>query len=291
MNSREAGFLLLSSHLADPHRRPLTMAQLRTLAVRAKALNGWDMSGELTEQALIAIGYEPAAAAHILELLSQDALLERYIARGAKCGCVPITRVSAAYPDALRKRLRLESPGCLWAKGDLSLLQKPCVALVGSRDLKPGNEAFAMEVGHQAAKQGYVLVSGNARGADRAAQNSCIYSGGKVISVVADSLEKIAPDPNVLYLCEEGYDLAFSSIRALSRNRVIHCLPRMTFVAQCQLGMGGTWSGTCKNLKSQWSPVFCMDDGSPSVETLRNLGAQCITGSSLTDFSELEQRT
>ena len=38
MNAREEGFLLLSSTLGDPNRRPLTTAQLRSLGVRMAAM-------------------------------------------------------------------------------------------------------------------------------------------------------------------------------------------------------------------------------------------------------------
>ena len=101
-------------------------------------------------------------------------------------GCHPISRVGEEYPQSIHNRLGLDAPGCLWSRGDLELLQKPAVALVGSRDLAPDNLAFAKEVGRQAARQGYVLVSGNARGADRAAQDSCLEAGGEVIAIVAD---------------------------------------------------------------------------------------------------------
>ena len=106
--------------------------------------------------------------------------------------------------------------------------------------------------------------------------------------MVADELEKCVSDKNILYLSEEGYDLPFTAQRALSRNRVIHSLPKLTLVAQCRKGKGGTWDGTVKNLKNLWSPVFCLDDGSEGIDALCNLGAECITGSQLEDFSALQ---
>lgn len=288
MNPREEGFLLLTSHLGDPERRPLTVAQLRKLAQRARESMGWDMSAQLEPADLMAVGYGKEAACHIAKLLSQQEQLQWYITEGKKQGCIPITRVSDGYPLVLRKRLGLDSPGCLWAKGDRSLLDQPAVALVGSRELGVLNEAFAIEAGRQAALQGFVLVSGNAKGADRAAQDSCLHHGGAVISVVADALEKCAPQERVLYLSEEGYDLPFTACRALSRNRVIHSLPRLTLVAQCTKGKGGTWDGTVKNLKNLWSPVFCLDDGSEGIDALCALGAEYIMGSQLEDFSALQ---
>jgi predicted Rossmann fold nucleotide-binding protein DprA/Smf involved in DNA uptake len=176
----------------------------------------------------------------------------------------------------LRDRLGAEAPGVVWTKGDVSLLQRPAVALVGSRELCAENREFAYQVGKQAALQGFALISGDAKGADRVAQDSCLEHGGAVISVVCDELEKHADAENVLYLSEEGFDLSFSSHRALQRNRLIHCMGSKTFVAQCALGKGGTWNGATNNLRFGWSPVFCFHDGSDASNELKNLGAVLI---------------
>jgi predicted Rossmann fold nucleotide-binding protein DprA/Smf involved in DNA uptake len=234
------------------------------------------------------MGYGKEMAQRIVRLLSEDDRLDHYLRRGKNYGCTPLTRVSDGYPMALRRRLGLDSPGVLWAKGDLSLLATPTISLVGSRDLHPENRAFAQEVGRQAALQGYTLVSGNARGADRTAQESCLAAGGNVISVVADELFQHTPPEHMLYLSEEDFDLPFSALRALSRNRCIHALSDKTLVAQCTLGTGGTWDGTVKNLRFGWSKVFCFDDGSESAIQLEQMGATLITFDDLAALSALQ---
>ena len=171
------------------------------------------------------------------------------------------------------------------------MLDTPKSALVGSRALQPPNEKFAREVGRQAAKQGYTVVSGNARGADRAAQEACLAEGGNVIVVVADALCKHTLKERVLYLSEDSFDGAFSAPRALSRNRVIHSLGVSTFVAQASLRAGGTWSGTVKNLSCGWTPVFCFDDGSEAMEQLLQLGAAAVDTEQLRDLALLQNAT
>lgn len=288
MTPREEGFLLLSSPLGNPERKCLTTAQLRTLAQRIAVSDRPAQDRELTAADLTAIGYGADMARRILGLLDDTPLLTYYLQKGSRNGCLPLTRVSDGYPVQLRQRLGLDSPGVLWAKGELSILSKPAVALVGSRDIAPDNEAFAEKAGREAAKQGYVLISGNARGADRTAQRACLEAGGQVISIVADELYKQTPQANVLYLSEEGFDCAFSSPRALHRNRVIHALGEKTLVAQSGLAVGGTWSGTAQNLRSGWSPVFCFRDGSEASLQLEQLGAQLIGLSALEDLSSLK---
>lgn len=287
MKAGERGFLLLTSHLGDPERKILTVAQLRQLHLRVRRAGAESGLRELEEADLLALGYDRAFASRILRLLGQEEQLDWYIRQGTKKDCVPVTRVSEAYPDRLRRKLALDCPGSLWAKGSLELLEKPAVAVVGSREPGTLGMAFAEEAGAQIARQGYVLVSGNARGVDRIAQESCLACGGQVISVVADELEARPAEPNILYLSEDGFDCPFSPMRALSRNRIIHSMGKLTLVVQSRLGKGGTWDGTVKNLKHGWTPVFCLDDGTEASVMLEQLGAELISGSALTDLSKL----
>ena len=291
MNPREKGFLLLTSHLGDSRRKPLTMAQLRTLAQRMETMKPPEEDRELVLSDFLSLGYDSMTSHRILMLLSQEDLLMHYLKQGVHSDCVPVTRVSDDYPRLLRYRLRAESPGCLWAKGDVSLLNTPAISLVGSRDLEPENRCFAEEVGRQAARQGLTLVSGNARGADRAAQNACLEAGGRVISIVADELEKQLLQEGILYLSEDGYCEPFSAQRAISRNRCIHALGRITFVAQAALGKGGTWDGTVKNLRHGWSSVACFRDGSAASLELEHRGAWLVDPEDLLDFGCLPEQT
>lgn len=287
MNAGERGFLLLTSQLGNPDRKPLTDAQLRMLTERMRFAQRDTQDRELRSEDLMALGYGREMADRIVSLLGDEELLRWYLQRGEKAGCVPITRVSSGYPVVLRKRLGGESTGCLWAKGNPELLRYRAVSLVGSRDLNAVNAEFAREVGRQAAKQGYVLVSGNARGADREAQNACLEAGGAVISVVADELENKTPDDRMLFLSEEGFDASFSSLRALHRNHVIHALGDKVFVAQATLRSGGTWDGTAKNLRFGWSTVYCFQDGSEAMSVLTQMGAETVTMEQLCDFETL----
>ena len=287
MTAAEQGFLLLTGYLGDPCRKPLTVAQFRELVKRARIMEKPLTDRELEEKDLLQLGCSREKAAHILSLLSQTEQLQWYVEKGRREGFACITRISEDYPALLRKRLGLDAPGALWARGDISILQKPAIALVGSRDIRLPNQKFAGEVGKQAARQGYVLVSGHARGADKTAQDSCLNDGGQIIGVISDRLDKCLPNKNVLYLSEEGYDLDFSVRRALQRNRIIHCLGEKTFVAQCALKKGGTWDGTTKNLRFDWSPVYCYNDESAAVEELTQRGAMRINMEGLLAIGKL----
>ena len=277
MTGRERGFLLLRSQLGDPERKPLTQVQLRHLRERVRNGPRTMESRDLEAADLMALGYDMDFAQRIVRLLSEEGALDRYLAWGESLGCVPITQVSDNYPMRVMICLGGDAPGCLWAKGDLSILAGEKIALVGSRDLQIPNAQFAQQVGLFAAENDLILVSGNARGADRIAQDTCLAHGGRVISVVAEPLRQQPLRDGVLYLAEEDFDGAFTAQRALSRNRVIHCLGATTYVAQCNYRKGGTWDGSMKNLKNGWSTLRCFDDGSEASRELEAQGAILVT--------------
>ena len=273
MTGAQRGFLLLTGFLGDSTEKPLTVAQFRELTYRCQAMEKPVQERELEEKDLLALGCDQAFAQRVLHLLSRQEQLDWYLNKAENAGCIPVTRISEHYPNRLHKALGADAPACLWMKGDLSVLERSRISLVGSRELHPQNREFARKLGQQAAQEGYALVSGNARGADREAQDGCLSAGGFVICVVADPLEEHPLRERVLYVAEEGFDIPFSSHRALSRNRIIHGLSDKTFVAQCTLGKGGTWSGTKYNLRHNLSDLYVFADGSDAQQELRAMGA------------------
>ena len=287
MNPRERGFLLLTSQLGDPERRPLTAVRFRRLAQRMQGEKKPADDRELTVEDLKRLGFGGGEAARILALLSEEDRLDHYLARAERSGCHCLTPFSGFYPQELENALGTDAPAVLWYRGDAQLLRNPKIALVGSRDIGPENAEFARQAGIAAARQGFTLVSGNARGADRIAQDACLEAGGSVISIVADALTAHTPSERHLFLCEDSFDLPFSNIRALSRNRCIHALGQLVLVAQAALQKGGTWDGTSRNLRLGWSPVYCFADGSDAATVLEQMGAQQISLDQLADLSAL----
>lgn len=288
MTAAERGFLLLCAELGDG-RKPLTPAQFRTLKARVLAsdLPAGDPREPLTEAALRALGCGTALSAQIASLLGREQALDAYLSIAEELGIRPLTRVSADYPARLR-RLGEAAPAVLFCRGNASLPDRPAVALVGSRELTPAGEAFARRVGELAAEEGFVLVSGNAKGADRCAQEACLAAGGSVIAVLPEGLREHVPEnERIVYLCLWGWHLPMIGYRALERNRLIHVLGEKTLVAQSRL-TGGTWSGSEENLRRGWSPLFVHDDGSPGCSELIAMGAAAVKLDALRSLRALE---
>ncbi len=287
MNPREAGFLLLGSCLGDPARHPLTPAQLQRLAANIRRQPMPAPGGEeLTRSHLRALGCTEPEAAQILALLKEEDRLAPYLHRAERQQIHCLTRGNPRYPPRLITAMGDRAPAVLWFSGNLSLLQTPCLSLVGSRELRDANRAFARAAGAEMATQGYTLVSGGARGADQQAQEACLAAGGQVIAILAAPCPP-PTDPNVLLCWEDSFDLPFSPARALSRNRIIHALGEKTLVAQVTLGSGGTWRGSEENLRRGWSPVFLFDDRSPGALAIMERGATGIGMAQLADFPAL----
>ena len=286
MTAAEEGVLLLCCRLGDEQAKPLTMARFRDLGLRVRAImSGGDPLAELAISDLLRLGYSESDAAHIAGLLDRQELLSRYLAAGERRDITPIARVSPYYPLRVSRQKQLSSPPVMFATGDLRLLEQPSVAVVGSRNLLPDNEAFARSAGQKAAEEGLVLVSGNATGADQTAQNACLDAGGACVVFVADRLMDHKPHARILYISEDGYDLPFSPARALHRNALIHMQGDKAIAAQCTYGKGGTWEGCLDNLRHGWSPLFVFDDGTPGTRALIDRGATGI--SRLHSISEL----
>jgi predicted Rossmann fold nucleotide-binding protein DprA/Smf involved in DNA uptake len=274
MTAAEEGVLLLCCSLGDADCRPLTMAQFRQLGLRARALGcSGDAMADLSHRELLRLGYSAEETQRILELLSRQKQLETYMRQAEQLGIRAITRVSTAYPVRISHHRKLSSPPVLFAMGDLSLLDQPAISVVGSRRLRPENEAFAAQAGRISAEGNLILVSGGAQGADLAAQKACLASGGRCIVVLPDRLADRRPEKNILYLSADGYDLPFSAPRALYRNTLIHMLGDKTLAAQCTYGSGGTWQGCTENLKHGWSELYVFDDGSQGSCALIERGA------------------
>lgn len=278
MTAAEEGVLLLCCRLGDPACRPLTMAKFRELGLRIRASepSGSRLS-ELSRRDLTRLGYDEDEADRIVALLDREERLSDYLCQAEALGIVPITRVSPAYPRRISGKQQLSSPPVLFARGELSLLDGPSVAVVGSRQLRPENECFAQTAGLLAAREGLTLVSGNAPGADQTAQNSCLDEGGQCVVFVADRLINHEADPRILYISEADISLPFSPARALHRNPLIHMQGDKTLAAQCTYGKGGTWEGSLDNLKHGWSPLFVFDDGSDGSRALLERGASPVT--------------
>lgn len=80
--------------------------------------------------------------------------------------------------------------------GNLALLHRPCVAIVGTRKVSAAGEARTRRLARELALEGIVVVSGLAMGVDTAAHSACIEAGGSTIAVIGTPMDTATPASN-----------------------------------------------------------------------------------------------
>lgn len=95
------------------------------------------------------------------------------------------------YPASLRELP--DAPALLYCRGDISLLNNPCVGVVGSRICLPRSLTIAHSMSQQLAESGVTVVSGMARGIDYAAHSGALTAQGGTIAVLGSGLDIIYP--------------------------------------------------------------------------------------------------
>ncbi len=293
MTAGERGVLLLCCALGQPEARPLTAAQFRDLGRRVLAAGRPAGDGPVRASDLEALGVGRVLACRAAALLDREAALERYLDAAAALGIFPLTRVSPGYPRQLTEKGGALRPPVLFCAGDRRVLEGPFLGLAGARDASPAALDFAARTGALAARQGLTLVTGGARGADRAAVEACQAAGGRTLTFVPDDLIRRAAGagPGRLVCSEGGYELAFTAQRALARNTLIHRMGERTVAIQPGFRRGGTWSGAAENLRRGWSRLYVYDDGSAAAALLVRMGASALpTPEALFDPLPVRQR-
>ncbi len=105
-----------------------------------------------------------------------------------------IAKDSSDYPKNL---LQIpDPPTLLHVKGNIDALNKDCIAIVGTRNPTSFGSSQAKKYGKSFAKEGYVVVSGLAKGVDSAAHKGALGSNGLTVAVLAHGLNTIYPSVN-----------------------------------------------------------------------------------------------
>ncbi|WML43689.1 DNA-processing protein DprA [Neobacillus sp. PS3-40] len=151
------------------------------------------------------------------------------------------------YPSLLKSIY--QPPWALFAKGDLSLLQKnPKLAVVGSRQATPYGKNSLKLLMPRLIEKDMVIVSGLAKGIDAVAHECAINCGGKTIAVIAGGLYHIYPKENMnlalqmmktqLIVSEYPPDTKPVKWQFPIRNRIISGLSVGTFIIEAKQKSG-----------------------------------------------------
>lgn len=168
----------------------------------------------------------------------------------------------------------------LSALGNAGLLPGLCIGICGSRAATASAVRHARQFGYLGAQQGFVVVSGYARGVDVAAHVGALEAGGSTIAVLAEGIEYFRIRRELRPRLDEGNFVAVSPFattakwtawRAMDRNRYIVGLSRGLFVIESR-EKGGTFEAGLECLR-QKKPLWVIDyeRGGPEREGNRRL--------------------
>lgn len=96
------------------------------------------------------------------------------------------------YPQALAAVE--DAPPLVAVKGKTTLLERRAIAVVGARNASANGRRFAREIAGELGRNGFLVVSGLARGIDAAAHQGAIDTG--TLAVVAGGIDVVYPEEN-----------------------------------------------------------------------------------------------
>lgn len=136
-------------------------------------------------------------SAHISK--SEELLLNSFTSvetsfKQLKSSDIIIKRGSELYPHLLFKTS--EAPKFLFARGDISLLKRKIISVVGTRKPSELGEKRAKILAGILCDLGIVVASGLATGIDYAAHSGSLGAKGKTIAVIGTPLNRVYPSEN-----------------------------------------------------------------------------------------------
>ena len=114
---------------------------------------------------------------------------ERELAAAARLGLTFVAEDEPEYPARLQEID--DAPPLLGVRGNIDVLLRPMVGIVGSRNASAAGLKFAQLIARDLGEAGFVIVSGLARGIDAAAHRATIAIG--TVAVLAGGHDRIYP--------------------------------------------------------------------------------------------------
>lgn len=222
---------------------------------------------------LMAEHHSAAAALDALPEIAQAAGVAKYdvcpievaqaeISKARRAGAQMICYGQAAYPASLTDIP--DPPPILWAQGDAGLLNRPMVALVGARNASSLGTRMARKLAEGLNEEGFVVVSGLARGIDTAAHMAALDGG--TLAVQAGGVDVVYPAENTrladdiaikgLRISEMPVGMIPTARHFPSRNRIISGLSSAVVIVEAAAKSGSLI--TAKNALDQGRDVLAV---------------------------------
>jgi len=194
-----------------------------------------------------------AAPLQALDSAPVRAAVERTLAWAAQPGRAVITLADETYPRALLEIA--DPPALLYAHGNVKLLQRPALAVVGSRNATAQGESNAESFARTLSDAGLTIVSGLALGIDAAAHRGGLAGASSTVAVLGTGIDVIYPRRNAalaeeiaargVIISEFPLGTAAAAGNFPRRNRLISGLARGCLVVEAALASGSLITARC----------------------------------------------
>ena len=163
-----------------------------------------------------------------------------------------MTVLDAHYPRLLKETLPTAYlPPVLFYKGNVQLLNRTTIALIGSRKATEHSLAFTHVAASYLAERGVNIISGFAHGVDHTAYEGATSVDGCTTIVLPNGIYGVnkpqmteistnVEKGNVLLLSQFHPEASWLVNRAMARNKVVTGLAQIVIVAESSM-LGGTW--------------------------------------------------
>ena len=143
---------------------------------------------ELEATGMLAVSAQSIATGKSLDLAQQEC------AKATEAGARILALSDPEYPGRLKEIY--DPPVVLYLRGNVELLSKPGIAVVGTRHPTPYGTGMAERLSTDLAAHGLVIISGMARGVDTAAHRGALSAKGKTIAVFGTGIDVMYPKEN-----------------------------------------------------------------------------------------------
>ena len=229
-------------------------------------------------------------AALLLDTDNRDAVA-RALDWATQPGQHILTLADSAYPQALLDIP--DPPTLLYVRGRIDLLNRPSLAMVGSRHPTPQGLDNAHQFAVAVAKAGLVIVSGLALGIDAAAHQGALACGGDSIAVIGTGNDRIYPARNrelAIALAERGCVISefplgtpVAAANFPRRNRLISGLARAVLVVEATVDSGSLITA---RLAAEQGREVCAIPGSIHAPQARGCHKLIKQGAKLVETAE-----
>jgi len=228
----------------------------------------------------------PAGAAQFIFDGKARVAAELEWARVAAQGATLVTHGCVAYPERLREIY--DPPPVLWVRGDVTLLSRPAIAVVGTRHPSPYGSGVAEMLSRDLAARRLLIVSGMARGIDSSAHRGALAARMPTLAVWGTGIDVVYPKENKK-LAEEILALGGAIVSELQmgtfpapqnfprRNRILSGLSIAVLVVEASENSGTRVTARCaaeQNRDLFAVPGNVTNKGSWTPNTLIKQGAK-----------------